>query len=472
MPAKTIRAQDPADAEVRARIARVERGLRSVVVVDGRVRAYTLADRMKFYGVPAVSVAVVNGDRIEWSVAWGLADVEAGSAADTRTLFQAASISKPVAALAALRLVEQGRLSLDTNVNTHLRTWKVPESPFTADKPVSLRALLSHTAGMTVHGFRGYGEGEPVPTTVQVLDGVPPANSAAIRTDIEPGKRWRYSGGGFTVVQLLVADVSGTPFPQLMRETVLEPMGMTESTYEQPLPPVRRSQAATGYRLNGQPVTGKWHTYPEMAAAGLWTTPTDLARYILEVQAAHAGRSSRVISQAMARLMLSPIMGDYGLGPGVSGQGDNLRFSHGGANEGFRAQVMGFAARGQGAAVMTNSDAGATLAAELLRAIGDEYGWPDTPRRDITSVPLAPSRLREYPGTYRAASGPTARVTLEAGELVMRAWGAGAPATPLIPTAPDEFLRLSDAVVVRFTRERGEIRALEAIGQRLLRQSE
>jgi CubicO group peptidase (beta-lactamase class C family) len=468
--AGAVAAQEPG-AGVRTRIARVENGLRSVLVVDGRVRTYGLEDRMKHYRVPAVSVAVVNDGRVEWARAWGMAEVETATRADTRTLFQAASISKPVTALAALRLVEQGRLSLDGNVNDRLRTWKVPESALTANQPVSLRGLLTHTAGLTVHGFRGYASGEPVPSVVQVLDGAPPANSAAVRPDLQPGTRWRYSGGGYTIVQLLLSDLTGKPFPQALRETVLGPIGMTESTYEQPLPESYRARAATGYRGSGISVAGKWHTYPEMAAAGLWTTPTDLARYILEVQAAYAGRSSKVISQSLAKQMLASGMGNYGLGPAISGSDENLRFSHGGANEGFRAQVIGFATRGQGAVVMTNSDRGSAVVAEIIRAIADEYGWPDTPRREITSIAVPEAKLREYTGTYRSSpAGPPIEFVVESGVLI-----ASSPAVvpvPLIPTAEHEFVVLDDGSPVRFIIESGRAVAVETMGTRFTRTSQ
>lgn len=199
------------------------------------------------------------------------------------TLFQAGSISKPVAALAALRLVEQGKLSLDEDVNAKLVSWKVPGNEFTKEQKVTLRRLLTHSAGLTVHGFPGYAAGAQVPTLVQVLNGEKPANTPAIRVDTVPGRLWRYSGGGYTIMQQLLIDVTQKSFPELMRQLVLEPAGMKHSTYEQPLPPARAGEAATAHDANGQPVKGQFHTYPEMAAAGLWTTPTDLALLAIEL---------------------------------------------------------------------------------------------------------------------------------------------------------------------------------------------
>ena len=218
-----------------------------------------------------------------------------------------------------LALVEQGKLTLDEDVNVKLKSWKVPDNDFTKEQKVTLRRLASHSAGLTVHGFRGYAKGEPVPTTVQVLDGEKPANSAPVRVDLLPGSRWRYSGGGITAMQLLMTEVTGKAFPALMQELVLSKIGMKNSTYEQPLPDGKAPQAATGHRGNGNQVTGKWHTYPEIAAAGLWTTPTDLAKFALEVQQAYAGKSRNVLSQAMTRQFLTKQSGEYGLGIGLGG---------------------------------------------------------------------------------------------------------------------------------------------------------
>ena len=367
----------PAD-ELAQKIQAVEAGLIPLGAVHGAgAPPMSLIDRMARYKVPGVSVAVINNFEIEWARGYGVMEAGSDAPVTTETLFQAASISKPVAATAALRLVQEGRLSLDEDVNARLQSWQVPENERTRQEKVTLRRLVTHSAGLTVHGFRGYAKGEAVPITVQVLDGAAPANSAAIRADLVPGTKWRYSGGGYTVMQLMLADVTGQPFPALMRTLVLDPIGMTHSTYEQPLPPDRTGQAATGHRPGGQPVEGDWHTYPEMAAAGLWTTPSDLARFAIEVQHAKAGRSNKVLSAEMTRQMLTVQIGSYGLGPGVQGSGDSLSFSHGGANEGFRCFLYAYAETGQGVVIMTNSDNGGQVARELLGSIARTYGWPD-----------------------------------------------------------------------------------------------
>lgn len=272
-------------------------------------------------------------------------------------------------------LVEEGKLSLDENINNRLTSWKLPENEFTAKKKVTLANLLSHTAGLTVHGFPGYAVGVPLPTLLQVLDGARPANTAPVRVNLEPGTKFRYSGGGTTIVQLALMDIERKPFPQIAKETVLDPLQMTHSTYRQPPPPETKKMAASGHKSDGSLVKGKFHIYPEMAAAGLWTTPSDLAKFAIEIQLSLAGRSNRVLSKDMTAKMLTPFIDDnVGLGFFIDRRGKAIYFQHGGADEGFRAQLIAHKHHGYGAVVMVNSDNGQILN-EILRGIAREYRW-------------------------------------------------------------------------------------------------
>lgn len=340
-------------------------GLRGAEI-DSRVQ-----QSMEALKVPGVSIAVLKDGKIDWARGYGVTAVEGGKPVTPETLFQAASLSKHVAALVALRLVDEGKLSLDEDVNVKLRSWKVPENEFTRTEKVTLRRLLNHSAGLTVHGFRGYAEGEPVPTMLDLLDGKKPANSAAIRVDVVPGTTWRYSGGGYEVMQQLVMDVTGKPFAQLAKETVLEPLGMTHSTFEQPLPARFDSNAASGHNGAGKPIPGRWHTYPEMTAAGLWTTPSDLARVAMELQ-----KGGHILKPATRTAMLTRVVGDYGLGLGLGETDGQKSFSHGGSNAGFRCSLFAYRDNGKGAIVMTNSDRGGQLAEEILKTIAAESEWP------------------------------------------------------------------------------------------------
>jgi CubicO group peptidase (beta-lactamase class C family) len=363
----------PAEA---ARIARVEAGLAPIPGGTGGARAGSIEGWMRVYNVPGISVAVFDDFKVVWARTYGVKDTGTRAPVTLDTLFQAGSISKPVAAMATMYHVERGRFSLDEDINAKLRSWKVPDNAFTATEKVTLRRLMSHSAGLTVHGFPGYAVTDAVPTVPQVLDGAPPANTAPVRVDVVPGTTFRYSGGGTTVMQLMLVDQLRKPFPQIMDETVLQPLGLRNSTYQQPLPPARAAQAAAGHYRSGAVVDGRWHVYPEMAAAGLWTTPWDLAQIAIEVAKSKAGQSNRVLARDTVRLMLTPQAGEVGLGFFLDSSGKTDRFGHGGADEGFQAMLTAFAATGRGAVVMVNSDTGIAATRPLLDAISREYGWP------------------------------------------------------------------------------------------------
>jgi CubicO group peptidase (beta-lactamase class C family) len=450
----TASATRAAAAEDSARIGRVLRGLRPPVEVEGRPAArWTLAERMTHHKVPGVSIAVIEGGRVAWARGFGVKEAGKSDSVTPTTLFQAASISKPVAATAMLRLVERGTLQLDTNVNTYLKSWKVPDNKFTTTEKVTLRRIVSHTAGLTVHGFPGYATTEPLPTVVQVLDGVKPANTAPVRVDTTPGSIERYSGGGTTVMQQLLVDVTGKPFPALMQELVLGPAGMKSSTYEQPLPTARSAEAARAHGRDGSPIPGGWHVYPEMAPAGLWTTPTDLATWALAITDARAGRSTTLLSQGMTSQMLTAQKGEIGLGPFVGGSGRNFHFGHGGANEGFHSELVMYPELGLGAAVMTNGDGGPLLIREVLRSLAAEYGWPDYGAERVPAVTLDAKTVAGLVGTYqlRVGRGIPAQVQQDGDRLMLRAQPI--PEQQLVPKSDTSFVMSTLGWQVTFARD-------------------
>jgi CubicO group peptidase (beta-lactamase class C family) len=357
------------------RIHRVDVGLVALDRSQGEAPIpASLIDRMRHYNVPGVSIAVIENEKIDWARGYGLAEARTTRNVDTNTLFQAASISKPVAAMAALHFVEEGKLSLDEDVNRKLRSWKVPENEYTQSEKVTVRRILSHTAGFTVHGFAGYTISEQLPTLLDILDGRKPANSDPIRVDFTPGSKMRYSGGGFCVLRQVLIDLTGKTFPVVMQETVLNKLGMTHSTYDQPLPKSMNEYAASGHGPDGLPLTGRWLVYPEMAPDGLWTTPSDLAIFVIEVLKSREGKSNRVLSEAMTRQMLTPQMD--GMGLGVFTNQAASPFYHGGDNSGFLCLLVGFADSGKGAVIMTNSDNATNLTVEIVHSIAGEYGFP------------------------------------------------------------------------------------------------
>ena len=340
-------------------------------VLDDYVR-----EQMRENRVPGLSLAIVDKWRIASVRCYGVVEPKTNRPVVPSTLFQAGSISKSVAAVGTLRLVEQGVLKLDEDVNVKLSGWKVPENSFTQRQKVTLRRILSHTAGLTVHGFPGYPVNAPLPTLIQILNGENPANTAPIVVDTVPGDNWRYSGGGYTVMQELVQEVTGEPYAGFLKRMVLDPAGMTDSSYEQPQPLSRTQRAATGTYPNGSAVRGRWHVYPEMAAAGLWTTPTDLATFILSIENSYSGLPGGVLSQATARLMLTVQKSGDGLGAFLEGSGQSLRFSHNGRDEGFDAFYIGCALKGQGAAIMINANENSGVVDRIAKFIAAKYQWP------------------------------------------------------------------------------------------------
>ncbi|MGH7554498.1 MAG: serine hydrolase domain-containing protein, partial [Longimicrobiales bacterium] len=360
--------------------------LRPVARIAGRPdTAFRIEDRMRHFHVPGVSIAIVQDMRIAYAAGFGVTEFGAGVPVDTTTLFLAGSISKPVFTSGALALVEQGKLTLDDDINRYLTTWRVPDSRFTEREKVTLRRLLTHSAGLTVWGFPGYRTDAPLPTVPQILDGTPPANTRAVRNDTFPGARWLYSGGGFTIAQLAASDVAREDFPSLMQRLVLAKADMRHSTYQNPPPTTHAPRAASGHERIDTPVPGRFHVYPEMAAAGLWTTASDLARWAIAIARAYRGEPNGIISPAMAKQMLTtqvtaqpPYNGIWGLGVGLSGTGETLAFSHGGRDEGFVAQFMMYPEKGVGLFILMNGVNGGFIA-EIMRAFQETYGLPSPP---------------------------------------------------------------------------------------------
>ncbi|UGT44294.1 beta-lactamase family protein [Nocardia yamanashiensis] len=366
------------------------------------------------FGVPGAGWAVIADGRIAQTGVSGVQTAGERQPVTGTTRFQACSISKPVVALAMLRLVDQGVLDLDADINGILRSWRLPRNS-DWQPVVTLRQLVSHSAGLTVAGFPGYRRTEQLPTTAQILRGEFPANTAGIRVDTVPGAQFRYSGGGTIAMQLLLEEVTGAPFPALMRELVLDPIGMADSDFTQPPPPALYDVLASGHRATGAVVSGGWHVYPEQAAAGLWTTPSDLCKFALAVRAAYMGAPEGLIPQPLAREMLTPQiisltpdpLGDLnavGLGPFLATNGP-ARFGHSGGNEGFRCHLLAYRDIGVGAAVMTNSDHGTYAMQRVFAAIAKAHDWPDLPIEIETPDLPTESTLASFEGRYRLHTG-------------------------------------------------------------------
>ena len=386
----------------------VEANLQPPVITPG-AKPYTLAERMRTYGVPGISVAVIHHGKIDWARGWGFRDASSCAPVTPDTAFQAASISKVATAVIALRLVEQGKLGLDRDINLALRSWQLPRDPKLAPDGVTLRQLLSHTAGLGIHGFAGYLPDAILPTPVQILDGKPPANSDAVRSVLPAGAQFAYSGGGYVLTQLALSDVSGMPFAELAERELLRPLGMTRSAYAQPPSPVIRADMAFGH-AQGRPIPGNYHVYPELGPAALWASAADLARLLIDIQASAAGEAGHRLSPGMAREMLTPIKGNWGLGVAIYPDGAR-RFGHDGLNEGFQSFMIAYVGKGEGVVVLTNGGQGRRLMDEVVRAIATDYGWKDVAPPATPEKTLSPAELARAAGRFE---GGGLSVTLEA----------------------------------------------------------
>lgn len=443
-----------------AEIEEIESSLITAIQVDGDSSIkYTLTDRMQHYKVPGLSIAVIKNRKLHWAKGYGKVTTSEKDDIDVtaNTLFQAGSISKPLAALSVLKLAEEGILALDMDVNNYLKNWQIPENDYTKTQKITLKHLLSHTAGLTGHGFPGYQNGESIPSLVQVLNGE--GNTPPIISDIEPGSAWRYSGGGYTLMEKIVEDVSGLNFEDFMRNKILQPLGMTMSTYEQPLPVKFRPLASAAYNRKGEVINGFWHNYPEKAAAGLWTTPTDLAKYCIEVQDILAGKENGVLSKKTIELMLTKNMNSWGMGPSLQWEGDSLIFQHGGKNEGFTTEMIAFAYKGDGVIIMTNADNGRPLINEILQSISTYYGWGIKKPKIIDSYLSEPKQLQKLTGKYKynEEGGPVpgikgefvVEVKLETGKLRMID-GNGYLNSVLAQTGELEFTEMDGGQEIKF----------------------
>ena len=337
----------------------------------------TIEELMKRFNVPGVSVAVIHNFEIHWAKGYGVADVETGAPVNPETMFQAASISKPVAAMGSLKAVQDGLFTLDDDINTILKSWKLEGGEFTKERPVTPRGLLSHTSGLgDGFGFPGYDPKVKLPTVVQILGGHELSNVGPLFMERAPMTLMEYSGGGVTLMQQALSDARKRLFTDIMRDDVLRPLGMTRSSFAQPISPEHDRNAARGHSREGKSRGAKWHVYPEQAAAGLWTTPSDLARFAIEVQKSAVGKSNRVLSRATVQEMLTPVgVGDYAVGFSIQKMGQGWYFQHGGSNWGFQCLLLAHKVKGYGLAIMTNGDQGGAILGELSRRIQAAYEW-------------------------------------------------------------------------------------------------
>lgn len=435
-------------AEVEEKIKQVENNLAGWVQT-GTNDKWNLMERMIHYGINGVSIAVVHNYKIEWTRGYGFADVSEKRPVTGVTLFQAASISKSLNSLGVLKLVQEKKIDPDADINNYLVSWKFPYDEKSNNKKITTTNLLSHTGGLTVHGFPGYARGDTLPTLPQILEGLKPANTEAVRSSSEPGKNVNYSGGGTTITQLIVMDITHQPYDVYMKKNVLDPLGMTSSSFTQPPAVRKKNLLATGYKADGSEVPGKFHIYPEQAAAGLWTNPSDLCRYIIETQLSYKGESSRILNPEMTRLRLTPVIEDAALGTFVNSRvtGSFKYFNHNGGNEGFSCTSIGCRDSGEGVVIMTNSD-NPSILEEIANSVASVYNWKDYYLPEIKEVVnVDTSVLAKYTGKYDFNG---TQITIAMSDTGLSANPFGNVLWQLYFTSDSDFFVRESRVIARF----------------------
>ncbi len=403
------------------RRAAVENGLLPIVRIVDRPLRWTMDERLAHYGCPGAAVAVMRDGTIDWAAGFGRRDADRPDPVGPDTVFMVASCSKPVTAVMVLQQVERGVLDLDVDVNRYMRRWQVPANEFTADQPVTLRHCLSHTAGLSINGWGiVLQDGSPVPTIDDLLAGRPPSTMGPVVVNKAYDGTSRYSGGGYLIAQMVLEDVLGIGFDDLAEQMLFGPLGMTNSSFTQPLAPRLRSDVASGHGDDGRPHPGGWSISSEMATGGLFSTARDYATFLLAVRASWAGEPGAVLGRSIAREMLTRHeRGDFGLGIRVLGDGP-VRINHGGSNDGYQSETNTYLESGDGAVVLTNATSGIFLYREVLNGIADVYDWPEFLLAPKRLHHLSDAEMAELSGSYRIEIGielPFIEVWADGGRL-------------------------------------------------------
>lgn len=367
-----------------AHFSAISNGMPDIPLTGEAPLRLTLSQWMEALAVPGVSVAVIDDYDVVWAYGFGLGDATTRAPMTSNTMLQAGSIAKPLTAIAALRMVEQGRLSLDGDINRSLTSWQLPNNEFTAQEHVTLRRLLSHTSGVTPGGFEGYVPGAPTPSILQIVSGAPPANSPAAEVMATPGTTMAYSGPAYSIIQLAMLERGYRAFPDVLRDAVFTPLNMNSSTFAQPLPQEFESRAASGHTWGGGVIEGRWRIHPEMAAAGLWTTPTDLAQVAIEMARARRAESSRLLSPEMTQQMFTEQRESSALGWMLGAAGG--MFWHNGGTQGYRASMRMYSDTGDGIVILTNSDNGQDIMPALMNAVAAHWQWSSYTLRTVPPI--------------------------------------------------------------------------------------
>jgi len=412
--------------QIHKRIKAVETSLFRVVYLKGiKPEKLSLTGRMAFYKVPGVSIAAIDKNSVEWARAYGVKDVQTDQPLSTDVVFQGGAFSQLIAAAAALRLVEQGKLGLEGDIGRQLKSYKLPPPYEALSRSLTPKALMTHSAGFSDQIFSGYALDEPLPLLRQILDGEKPANNGPVW--VPPARPFaakaQYSESGYVLLQQLLEDVAAEPFASFVHRTVFNPLAMNRSSFAAVLPAGLKSESASGHLREGQTMPNLWNTYPESAAKGLWTTAPDFASFLTDLLQSAAGKPGKILTSGAARVMLSPQVENFGFGFLVEGKGDDVQFNLRGKTSGFACYMVLYPAKGQGAVIMTNSDNGLFLIREILSAFSEAYKWPHYKPEEKPVLRLTPESYQQYIGRYEVNPSYVLDVTQEDYYLVIRPTG-------------------------------------------------
>lgn len=430
-------------------------GLRPGVLEPGAsLPRWSLQQRMTHHHVPGAAIAVLRDGKLVHVAGYGVRAAGTDAPVDADTLFSVGSVSKVVTAATTLRLVADGRLDLDQNIQQHLTDWQVPGTAATPHPRITLRMLLSHTSGLGVHGFADYLPGEPLPSVLQTLDGVPPAKNSPVRLIYPPGERGDYSGGGVMVEQHVLETVSAQPLDALARAQVFTPIGMSRSRFDDPPPDTDNIANAHDSSGDVTALPRGWQSFPEAGASGLWTSAADLGRFVAALGASYRG-TDRFLPRSLATGMMTRVGPSWhGLGPRLDGYGVQRIFHHGGSNDSYRAWIEGYLETGDGFVILTNGENGAALAAEIRNALSDVIGLGVNPVIRSIALDVGSPAVTDLAGNYVRSDAvpfalqgaladvfdvPALDVSVGDGGVRMGVAGTGRSGR-LLPVSPNRFV--------------------------------
>ncbi len=405
-----------AEKPIDTQIAEIEKGLLPVNIFEGE-EVYQLEDRMKFYKVPGLSITVIKDFKIQWTKTYGVANFKLQNPVTGKTLFRPGSLSKGVAALTALSLIQKGMFKLDDDANKLLTSWKIPENKFTKNTVVTPALLMNHSSG-AMHHYGGDYYRDKFPTITQVLNGAPPSSHKPTIIDHEPGTRFLYSNPGYAILQQIIEDVTKKPIYVVAKKNIFDKLGMKQTTFENPLPLELENNTSAGHR-GYSVLPGKRRYMANIAAGGLWTTSDDYAKFVIELQKSWHGKSNKVISQDLTREMLSPhVSKEYGFGVFMRNIGKEKYFGHLGDNSGFIAGFISHISDGYGTVILTNSRNSAELIREINKSIAKYYDWAEFVPPAFKPVAIDETVKKELSGRYRSGPDTVVDIVLKDGDLI------------------------------------------------------